>query len=86
MPDDVPGIRILTGTDVMCHLHGKTGRNCGQDSIIQPGHGNDQTDGGRGSSTQSTDHGRINVLHGDGGDLRQNGGQTQLPDLFYFRF
>ena len=80
VPDDGPGLGVLASADAVRDLHGKARGHRGRHTAEQPRARGHEADGRRGVRAQRADHGRVDILHGDRRDLRQNGGQTQLPD------
>ena len=63
----------------MGNLNGKAGGKGDTQAGKQPGGAGYQTDGRRGTLPQGAHHGGVDILHQDGADLRQDGGDTQ-PD------
>ena len=63
------------------HLHGKARRKRIAHAVHQPCARRNKTDGSRSVRPEPADHRRVDVLHGDCCDLREDCRQAQPPDL-----
>ena len=76
--NDGPRAGHIACSDFMSHLHGKTGSGSHAQAPKQPGGCRYQADGSRSLGPQASHHGRIDVLHDDGGQLGYHGRNAQL--------
>lgn len=80
---DASGFLIPLCAHQMGHLDGIARGHGDTQAVHEPGGGDHKADGGGGVLPQGANHGRVDILHHDGADLRQNGGDTQGDDHFH---
>ena len=78
LPYQIPGILFFARSDALGRLDAEAHGQGAAQPAQQPCAGGHQTDSGAGVPPQMADHGRVDILHGDRGDLRQNGRDAQL--------
>ena len=86
MPHDVPRARLVPAADAVGDLNGKPGGDGIGNAVKKPGAGGHQPDRGGGIRAQRADHGGIDILHDDAGDLCEDRGEAQPPYLRDLRF
>ena len=77
LPEDRTGTRDVVCANTMGDLNRETCCGTRDDTPKQPGGRSDDTDTGRGTSSQRPHHGIINIKHQDGGQLCKDGRKTQ---------
>ncbi len=80
LAEHIAGFGLMARTDAVGHLHREASGSRTAKARDQPTAGGDQTDGSSGIGPQTAHHGRINILHDNGGKLRQNGGRAELEN------
>ena len=73
----VPGVGLIPGADALGHLHRKGDGGGGGEPAEEPGGGGHQPDGGGVGGAETAHHGRVDILHDDGGELGQDGRDAQ---------
>lgn len=73
LAQNFPGAHKIIGTDQVRDLDGKTLRSRHGEAAEDPGGRGDQTDGGGGTGAEAADHGCIDELEKDGGELGEDG-------------
>ena len=79
LPVQAPGMGYVSGTDRLGDLHGIPIGRRGPDTVAEPEAGRHQADRSRCRRSHLADHRRIDILHQNGRDLRQNGRQAEPP-------
>ena len=69
----------FTGANILRDLNGKSGGNRHTYSAHQPRAGGNKANRRGSVCTQAADHGRVDILHGDGGQLRQKRRAKAVP-------
>ena len=74
----ITGIPLVSCADALGHHHGKAHHQRMTQTVEKPGAGGNQTNGSGSLLAETAHHGGVNILHGNGRELGQNGRNTQL--------